>query len=181
MGIIETKMCLYTRIIILLVIITISMELTNAIDLGFLKPSKPPNPLKPIGAGVYPSYKVSKAAAKFAKRDFDDPNIDFNTWNRWRETDRFLCRTDNDCNWMDENLECQQVEEFGWTVSADYRFNDQEPTGECGCKDGFVWDIEKRECKLTNLKLAIQYIVLIVIGICILIAIGCFILCCCIL
>ena len=118
-------MRLFTRIIILLVIITISIELTNARDFGDLKPSKPstpPNPSKPFEAGAYPSYKLGKAAAKFAKRVFDDPDIDFNTWNRWREADGFLCRTDNHCNWLDENLECQQVEEFGWTVSAEVSF-----------------------------------------------------------
>merc|ERR1711971_1035332 len=150
------KMRLYTRIIILLVIITMSLELTNAKkrNSGGSKPSKPPGStikkLKKaalIGVGVYAGYKLTKAAAKFA--NFDDPDIDFDTWNRWREADGFLCRTDNHCNWLDENLECQQVEEFGWTVSADYRFNDQEPTGECGCKDGFVWDGDELECKFS--------------------------------
>ena len=56
-----------------------------------------------------------------------------------------------------------------------------EPTNESLCEDGKVWDVKKHECKLTTFRLAIQWIVLIVIGICILIAIGCFILCCCIL
>ena len=105
------------------------MELTNAKkrNSGGSKPSKPPGStikkLKKaalIGAGVYVGYKLTKAASKFA--NFDDPDIDFNTWNKRREADGFLCRTDNHCNWLDENLECQQVEEFGWTVSADVSF-----------------------------------------------------------
>ena len=127
-------MRLYTRIIILLVIITISIELTNARTRNSggskpYKPSKPPGStikkLKKaalIGVGVYAGYKLSKATAKFANRVFEDPDIDFDTWNRRREADGFLCRTDNHCNWLDENLECQQVEEFGWTVSADVSF-----------------------------------------------------------
>ena len=73
-----------------------------------------------IGSGVYSAYKLAKAQSKFAK--FDDPDIDFNTWNTWREVDGFLCKTDNHCNWLDENFECQQVGEFGWTVSADVSF-----------------------------------------------------------
>ena len=69
-------MRLYTRIIILLVVITISLELTNAKkrNSGGSKPSKPSKPpgstikkLKKaalIGAGVYVGYKLTKAAAK---------------------------------------------------------------------------------------------------------------------
>ena len=28
-------------------------------------------------------------------------------WNEWRENDGFLCRTNEDCNWVDSNLQCQ--------------------------------------------------------------------------
>ena len=75
-------MRLYTRIIILLVIITISIELTNAKKRNSggskpLKPSKPPGStikkLKKaalIGVGVYAGYKLTKAAAKFANVRF---------------------------------------------------------------------------------------------------------------
>ena len=122
-------MHIYKQIILILVIITISIELTNARtrNSGGSKPSKPPGStikkLKKaalIGSGVYSAYKLAKAQSKFAK--FDDPDIDFNTWNTWREVDGFLCKTDNHCNWLDENFECQQVGEFGWTVSADVSF-----------------------------------------------------------
>ena len=80
-------MHIYKQIILILVIITISIELTNARtrNSGGSKPSKPSKPpgstmkkLKKaavIGVGVYAGYKLSKAAAKFA--NFDDPDIDF--------------------------------------------------------------------------------------------------------
>merc|ERR1711971_611744 len=195
------KMRLYIRIIILLVIITMSLELTNAKkrNSGGSKPLKPSKPsgstikkLKKaalIGVGVYAGYKLTKAAAKFA--NFDDPDTDFDTWNRWREADGFLCRTDNHCNWLDENLECQQVGECGckdgfvWDgdeleckfslklkIERNH-FNNREPTkdstvsesseptNESLCEDGKVWDTEKNECKLTTFRLAIQWIVLI--------------------
>ena len=82
-------MRLYTRIIILLVIITISIELTNARtrNSGGSKPSKPPGStikkLKKaaiIGVGVYAGYKLTKAAAKFANVRF----MSYSKCSNWR-------------------------------------------------------------------------------------------------
>ena len=94
-------MRLYTRIIILLVIITISLELTNAKkrNSGGSKPSKPSKPpgstikkLKKaalIGVGVYAGYKLTKAAAKFANVRF----MSYSKCSNWRRISNLLCRT----------------------------------------------------------------------------------------
>ena len=42
----------------------------------------------------------------------------FNDWNSWRQADGFLCRNDNDCIWLDNNLECQPVRDFGWNINV---------------------------------------------------------------
>ena len=42
----------------------------------------------------------------------------FNDWNSWRQADGFLCRNDNDCIWLDNNLECQPVRDFGWSINV---------------------------------------------------------------
>ena len=42
----------------------------------------------------------------------------FNDWNSWRQADGFLCRNDNDCNWLNNNLECQPVRDFGWSINV---------------------------------------------------------------
>ena len=53
------------------------------------------------------------------------------------------------------------------------RFNNLEPTGECGCNAGLVWDEDNLEC--ISGGLGAGYIVLIVLGIIIALGIGCFI------
>ena len=68
-----------------------------------------------IGAGAYVGYKLAKATRKFAKKVFKGPDLDFDTWNRNRQAEGILCITDNHCNWLDENFECQKVGGFSWT------------------------------------------------------------------
>ena len=45
----------------------------------------------------------------------------FNQWNRDREIDGFLCRTTDDCSWLDRRLYCQDYElDFTPSVSQIY-------------------------------------------------------------
>ena len=90
-------MRLHTRIIILLVIITISLELTNAKkrNSGGSKPSKPPGStikkLKKaalIGVGVYGGYKLTKAAAKFANVRF----MSYSKCSNWRRISKLVSK-----------------------------------------------------------------------------------------
>ena len=88
-------------------------------------PPKPKSKLKSrlkkaalVGVGVYAGYKLTKMASKFAKRRSEgrrgftnyDSHYDFDDWNDWREADGFLCRNDNDCEWIDDNLSCEDYE-----------------------------------------------------------------------
>ena len=68
-----------------------------------------------IGVGAYAAYKVAKATKKFAKRVFEGPKFEYNTWNSYRRADGYLCREDIHCNWLDRNFECQTVKDFSWT------------------------------------------------------------------
>ena len=74
-----------------------------------------------VGVGVYAGYKLTKMASKFAgRRGFTnyDSHYDFDDWNDWREADGFLCRSDNDCEWIDDNLSCEDYElDFSPSVS----------------------------------------------------------------
>ena len=74
-----------------------------------------------VGVGVYAGYKLTKMASKFAgRRGFTnyDSHYDFDDWNDWREADGFLCRNDNDCEWIDDNLSCEDYElDFSPSVS----------------------------------------------------------------
>ena len=67
-----------------------------------------------IGVGAYAAYKVAKATKKFAKKVFEGPDLDFDTWDRNRQADGYLCIVDSHCSWLDRNFECQTVESFGW-------------------------------------------------------------------
>jgi len=125
-----------------------------------------------IGVGAYAAYKVAKATKKFAKRVFEGPKFEYNTWNSYRRADGYLCREDIHCNWLDRNFECQTVKDFSWTPIT--RFNNLKPTGSCGCRAGLVWDDDNLECRADG-GLGAGYIVLIVLGIIIALGIGCFI------
>ena len=90
-------MRLYKQIILILVIITISIELTNARtrNSGGSKPSKPPGStikkLKKavlIGAGVYSGYKLSKAAEKFANVQF----MSYSKCSNWRRISKLVSK-----------------------------------------------------------------------------------------
>merc|ERR1712172_49300 len=179
--IIEIKMRLATKILILFVILAISLELTNArrgggsrgsssrgsysrgsysrgsssrgssSSVSSYKKSKARKAISTlkkaavVGLGAYAAYKVAKATKKFAKRVFEGPKFEYNTWNSYRRADGYLCREDSHCNWLDRNFECQTVKDFSWTPIT--RFNNLKPTGECGCNAGLDWDEDNLECR----------------------------------
>ena len=70
-----------------------------------------------VGAGVYGAYQIGKVAGKFSSWK-SHGNWGYNDWNRWRQDDGMLCRTSQDCKWIDPNLFCQDFElDFSPTVS----------------------------------------------------------------
>jgi hypothetical protein len=56
-------------------------------------------------------FQIGKATTRFAH--WSHQGWGFNDWNRWREQDGHLCRNNNDCNWLDRNL---QVGGGGWGI-----------------------------------------------------------------
>ena len=62
-----------------------------------------------IGVGAYAGYKVAKLEKKFSRPGFGN-SYKFNDWNDWREADGFLCRSNKDCKWIDDNLNCEDYE-----------------------------------------------------------------------
>jgi len=93
-----------------------------------------------IGAGAYAGYKVAKAATKFATLPFKHSlGYAFDDWERWRNSDGFLCRNDNDC-WISPDLECQDYE-LDFTPSAAWFGGDVlSIRGSCDCRDGFYFN-----------------------------------------
>lgn len=68
-----------------------------------------------IGAVAYGGYQLGKLSGRFNNYGggYDGGyggGYGFNEWNRWREIDGFMCRNDNDCNWIDNRLYCQDYE-----------------------------------------------------------------------
>merc|ERR1711962_898926 len=93
-----------------------------------------------IGAGAYAGYKVAKAATKFATLPFKHTlGYEFDDWERWRNSDGFLCRNDNDC-WISPGLECQDYE-LDFTPSAAWFGGDVVSIrGSCDCRDDFYFN-----------------------------------------
>ena len=92
-------------------------------------PPKPKSKLKSrlkkaalVGVGVYAGYKVAKLASKFSSRGSGWGNsYKYNDWNDWREADGFLCRSNKDCQWIDNNLNCEDYElEFTPLVKSNF-------------------------------------------------------------
>ena len=69
-----------------------------------------------IGATAYGAYQLGKLSGGFGHYHHGG-SWGYNDYNRWREVDGFMCRTDNDCNWIDQRLYCQDYElDFSPTV-----------------------------------------------------------------
>lgn len=61
-----------------------------------------------IGLGAYAGYQLGKLAGNFAA--WGANGFSFDQWNKWREADGFLCRKNEDCNWIDQRMFCQDYE-----------------------------------------------------------------------
>ena len=91
---------------------------------GTPKKSKALSTLKKVavvGAVAYGAYKIGQFKSRFDGHSFGNnynPGYNFNQWESWRKADGFLCRNDNDCNWLDRNLECEPVRDFGWSINV---------------------------------------------------------------
>jgi len=103
-----------------------------------------------VGAVGYTAYKIGQLSNRFNGHSFGDnynPGYNFNQWKTWRKADGFLCRNDNDCNWLDRNLECDRVQDFGWTINDGWFGGNEKPVGECDCQNGMRWDDDDLRCE----------------------------------
>jgi len=123
-----------------------------------------------IGAGAYVGYKLGKLKEKFSNRKWGGgsssthitiggsssssirrPRYQFNDWNNWREADGFLCRSNDDCKWVDNNLNCEDYE-FDFTPAAGWFGGDTVTIrGECNCEPGYIWNENQLSCDLRRI------------------------------
>ena len=70
-----------------------------------------------IGATAYGAYQLGKLSGSFGSYHHGG-HWGYREWNNWREVDGFMCRNNQDCNWIDPRLYCQDYElDFSPTVS----------------------------------------------------------------
>ena len=88
--------------------------------------------------------KFTKWAAKAAFSGWN-----FGDWDRWRREDGMLCRTDEDCSWLDPGLQCQGYE-LTWTPSPQWFGGGATIAGACECGGTYNMDWSKDiECKVS--------------------------------
>ena len=105
-----------------------------------------------FGASAYLSYKASKKLKKaFKPKKYRSKygrkiDVDFDDWENWMEEDGMLCRDDNDCNWLDRNLGCNDynfvpsIIRGGWVWKSELR-------GRCTCEFGFQFYSNDAVCR----------------------------------
>lgn len=120
---------------------------------GYKKKNKMKSNLKKaavIGATAYGAYQIGKLSGRFGNYGgygMGGRRYGYNEYNRWREIDGFLCRRNEDCNWVDARLYCQDYE-LKFTPSALWFGGDAASiVGECACPYGLVWDNYEVQCK----------------------------------
>merc|ERR1711892_694612 len=115
-----------------------------------------------IGAVAYGAYQIGKATSRFAH--WSHQGWGFNDWNRWREQDGHLCRNNNDCSWLDRNLQCEDYE-LDFSVSRAWYGGDFAAiVGECECQGGMEWDGRELRCQVGYRESVAGYIKLSILA-----------------
>ena len=72
------------------------------------------------------------------------------TNDRWRMEDGLLCRSDQDCMWLDERLRCTDYK-MDWSVARDW-FNGDTASivGSCDCLEGFTYEEDQISCIVSD-------------------------------
>ena len=102
----------------------------------------------------------------------------FEEWNSWRERDGMLCRTTEDCSWLDRNLLCQDYEMDISPSRAWFGGDLASIRGACQCRDGMEWDNYELQCEAASWSgtMIFLFFLIAMVGIAILVAV-----CCCVL
>ena len=101
-----------------------------------------------VSAGVYISYKLAKLGEKFGSWRHGG-SWGFDDWDDWREADGMLCRTSDDCRWVDQSMRCEDWEtrrtgfSSGWFGGVPILVI----RGECACPEGNFFDDNDMDCK----------------------------------
>ena len=116
---------------------------------------------------LFSFLQITKATAKFLKWNHTG-DWGFEDWNTWRMKDGMLCRTTNDCSWLDKDLFCQRI------VRAEAWFggNYSNIFGRCECREGMEWDTDELEC------LELEWTEGAIFGLCMIGLIGLALICC---
>jgi len=123
-----------------------------------------------IGAVAYGSYQIGKMSTGYNSWHNHPRGYGFNQWNRDREIDGFLCRTTDDCSWLDRRLYCQDYE-LDFTPSALWFGGDvARIVGECACPRGMYFDNYEMYCRQ---KFFSGTLGMVVIAICALVGVCC--------
>jgi len=133
-----------------------------------------------VAAGAYVGYKLAKLTSKFGGYRHGG-NWGFNDWDDWREADGMLCRTSNDCQWVDRSMQCEDWEirrtgfSSGWFGGV--------PTlairGECACPEGTFFDDDDMDCKPLRFDSdGLGFIAIIGIIVAVILATCCCVCCC---
>jgi len=133
-----------------------------------------------VAAGAYVGYKLAKLGTKFAVWSHGG-SWGFDDWDDWREADGMLCRTSNDCQWVDRSMQCEDWEirrtgfSSGWFGGV--------PTlairGECACPEGTFFDDDDMDCKPLRFDSdGLGFIAIIGIIVAVILATCCCVCCC---
>jgi len=146
----------------------------NNNNYGGKKKSKKMSTLKKaavLGAVAYGSYQIGKMSSGYGGWNNHPRGYGFNQWNRDREIDGFMCRSTDDCSWLDRQLYCQDYELDFSPSRAWFGGDFASIIGECACPRGMYFDQREMYCRQNFMGSTIG---LVVIGICVLVG-----LCCC--
>ena len=98
-------------------------------------------------------FQLGKASGRF--HYWSHAGYGFGSWNRWRMEDGMLCRTSNDCQWLDSKLECDSYK-FGWNIDKDWFDGDWESVvGTCDCIEGRRWSNDQVQCLVRKILIGI--------------------------
>lgn len=101
-----------------------------------------------FGAGAYIGAKVLKKIGKAFKPKifhFGGRDYDYNQWYGYSRIDGWVCRNDRDCEWIDQNLGCDDREFSINLINAPWPWK-AELVGRCSCEDGFFFDQNNGSC-----------------------------------
>jgi len=125
-----------------------------------------------IGAVAYGSYQIGKMTNNFGHYRHGG-QWGYNDYNRWREVDGFMCRTNDDCNWIDPRLYCQDYELDFSPSRAWFGGDFASIIGECACPRGSVFNNYELRCDRelfgTRMIMIIVGVIVVLILLC-----GCF-------